>query len=118
MTRPLTSTSVATKGADALAGSNPSRRKMNGSIDPASVPHITTPPRLRATANAKPAQPGQELAPDDAPPVAQADLAQRHRADDQRRRLRTRVAAARDDERDEQRQHDSPRDLLLEEGDR
>ena len=31
----MTSTSVATNGADALAGSRPHRRKMNGSIDPA-----------------------------------------------------------------------------------
>ena len=37
MTSPLTSTSVATNGAEALAGSNPRRRKMKGSIDPAKL---------------------------------------------------------------------------------
>ena len=66
-------------------------------------------PRMSPSASA-----GRELAPDDAPPVAQPDLAERHRADDQRRRLRARVAAARDDERDEEREHDRARDLVLE----
>jgi len=46
MISPVTSTSVATNGADALAGSNPHRRKMNGNIEPASVPNITTPIKL------------------------------------------------------------------------
>ncbi len=55
-----------------------------------------------------------ELAPDDPPPVAQRDLTERQRTDDQRRRLRSRVAAARDDERHEQREHDGPLDLGLE----
>ena len=90
---------------------------MNGSIDPASVPHSTTPTRLIATVAADAdvvravgveqplpqhdareadqrqhhaqAHAGDELAPDDAPPVAQPHLAQRHRPDDQRRRLRS-----------------------------
>ena len=43
MTRPLTSTSVATNGADDTAGSMPRRFSPIGSIDPAKVPHITTP---------------------------------------------------------------------------
>lgn len=43
MTSPLTSTSVATKGAEALAGSKPNRRRMKGSIEPAMAPHSTTP---------------------------------------------------------------------------
>ena len=42
------------------------------------------------------------------------DLAERQRADDERRRLRPRVAAAGDDQRHEQRQHDRLRDLRLE----
>ena len=40
---------MATNGADALAGSKPSRRKMNGNIEPAMVPHNTTPTRLAET---------------------------------------------------------------------
>ena len=42
------------------------------------------------------------------------DFAERQRADDQRRGLRSGVAAARDDERHEEREHDGARDLLLE----
>ncbi len=52
VTMPLTSTSVATNGADALAGSKPMRRNSSGSIEPASVPHVTTPIKLDATVNA------------------------------------------------------------------
>jgi hypothetical protein len=51
-------------------------------------------------------QAGEDLAPHHAPPVAYADFAERQRADDRRGGLRSRVAAARDDQRDEQRQHD------------
>jgi hypothetical protein len=40
---PVTSTSVATNGADDVAGSNPSFFMRSGSIDPLNVPHITTP---------------------------------------------------------------------------
>src|ERR1043166_795446 len=43
MISPVTSTNVATNGAEEAAGSNPSRRNRNGNIEPASVPHITTP---------------------------------------------------------------------------
>ena len=64
------------------------------------------------------ARPAHDLAPHHAPPVAQRDLAERQRADDQRRRLRPGVAAARDDQRHEQREHDGLRDLLLEEAHR
>ena len=46
---PVTSTSVATNGAEALAGSNPTRFNRNGSIEPESVPNITTPATLHAT---------------------------------------------------------------------
>ena len=42
----------------------------------------------------------------------------RQRADHERRRLRSRVAAARDDQRHEQREHHGARDLLLEESHR
>ena len=49
MTSPVTSTSVATNGADALAGSKPRRRRTNGSIEPASVPNMTTPTSENAT---------------------------------------------------------------------
>ena len=52
MTSPVTSTSVATNGAEALAGSAPNRRRTNGSIEPASVPNMTTPSRLPATVSA------------------------------------------------------------------
>lgn len=47
MTRPVTSTSVATKGAEALAGSRPNLRSMKGSMEPAMVPKVTTPSRLQ-----------------------------------------------------------------------
>src|SRR3989344_6777608 len=46
---PVTSTIVATAGADAEAGSNLKRRKINGSIEPVMVPHITTPTTETAT---------------------------------------------------------------------
>ena len=49
MQRPVTSTSVATKGAELVAGSNPRRRRMNGSMAPATDPNITTPMRLSQT---------------------------------------------------------------------
>jgi hypothetical protein len=40
---PARSTSVATKGADAVAGSRPRRRIRKGSIDPVRLPKATTP---------------------------------------------------------------------------
>src|SRR5262245_17970160 len=49
MTSPVTSTSVATNGADDAAGSNPKRLMTNGSSDPVSVPHSTTPTSDTAT---------------------------------------------------------------------
>ena len=39
----VTSTNVATKGAEETAGSAPSLFKTIGSIDPVMVPHMTTP---------------------------------------------------------------------------
>ena len=39
---PVTSTSVATNGAEAVAGSNPIFFKRIGIIEPENVPHITT----------------------------------------------------------------------------
>ena len=44
-------TCVATNGAESLAGSKPSRRNTNGSIEPARVPQVTTPTRLKAGRN-------------------------------------------------------------------
>ena len=52
MMSPVTSTSVATNGAEALAGSSPQRRKMNGNIEPAMVPKVTTPTKLHAIVSA------------------------------------------------------------------
>ena len=52
MISPVTSTNVATNGADALAGSNPTRFNRNGSIDPASDPNATIPTRARPTVSA------------------------------------------------------------------
>ncbi len=52
MTSPITSESVATRGAEAVAGSRPNRRSANGSIDPVSVPHVTTPTRLNESVSA------------------------------------------------------------------
>ena len=43
MISPVTSTKVATKGADEVAGSNPSHLSTKGSIEPESVPHNTIP---------------------------------------------------------------------------
>ena len=40
---PVTSTSVATNGADEVAGSNFKRFRKIGNIEPAIVPHNTTP---------------------------------------------------------------------------
>src|SRR5437867_1733070 len=57
---------------------------------------------------------GDDLAPKDPPPVAQPQLVQRESADDERSRLRSGVAAAADDQRDEERQDDSVRNLSLE----
>ena len=37
---------TASNGAEALAGSKPMRLNKNGSVDPASVPNITTPTKL------------------------------------------------------------------------
>ena len=55
MTRPVTSTSVATNGAELTAGSAPNLFKIRGSIDPVMVPQSTTPtrdtPTLIATNN-------------------------------------------------------------------
>ena len=59
-----------------------------------------------------------QLSPDDAEPVAQPYLAQRHRADDERRRLRARVAAAGNDQGHEEREHQRFVDLFLEEAHR
>jgi hypothetical protein len=52
ITNPVTSTRVATNGAEALAGSNPIRCRMNGSIDPVSEPNMTMPTRATATVSA------------------------------------------------------------------
>jgi hypothetical protein len=52
MISPETSTTVATKGAEALAGSKPRRRMRKGSIEPTSVPQVTMPRRLAATTSA------------------------------------------------------------------
>jgi len=43
MMMPVTSTSVATNGAEEAAGSNFSRFKMSGNIDPIKLPHNTIP---------------------------------------------------------------------------
>ena len=43
MIKPVTSTKVATNGAEEAAGSNPILRRKKGSIDPESVPQMTTP---------------------------------------------------------------------------
>jgi hypothetical protein len=57
---------------------------------------------------------GGELTPDDSPPVPQPDFTDSHRTDDERGCLRTGVSSAADDERHEQRENDSFRNLLLE----
>ena len=48
---PVTSTSVATNGADETAGSNPKRFKKIGSMEPDKVPHSTTPINENPTVN-------------------------------------------------------------------
>src|SRR5262249_48680359 len=48
------------------------------------------------------------------PPIAEADLAERERPNDERCRLRARVTARAHDERNEHREHDGLRDLSLE----
>lgn len=49
---PVTSTNVATKGADEVAGSNLSLFITIGSIDPANEPHKTIPINEKPTVNA------------------------------------------------------------------
>ena len=51
MISPVTSTSVATKGADETAGSAPSLFNIIGNIEPLSVPHSTTPTNDTPTVN-------------------------------------------------------------------
>src|ERR1051326_4521118 len=58
ITRPVTSTSVATKGADEVAGSAPTRRRTNGNIDPEREPQSTTPTSAKPTVNATSGQCG------------------------------------------------------------
>ena len=53
MTSPVTSTRVATNGAEALAGLRPHRRRTNGSVAPAIEPNATTPIRLHKIVNAR-----------------------------------------------------------------
>ena len=98
----------------------PKRFRMIGSIDPTVQPAMMMKSTVMPTVSAKrnvwsgyiitrpiamPAimmpstMPHAELAEQDAPPVARLDLAEREAADDQRRRLRARVAARRDEER-------------------
>ncbi len=47
--RPVTSTSVTTNGAELVAESNPSARRMNGNLLPANDPKPTTPIKLSET---------------------------------------------------------------------
>ena len=49
MINPVTSTRVATKGVDDTAGSAPNFLSSNGSMEPISVPHNTTPIREHPT---------------------------------------------------------------------
>jgi hypothetical protein len=56
MIRPVTSTSVATNGADEVAGSKPKRRNAKGSIDPTSVPQSTMPTSASPTVKPTPIQ--------------------------------------------------------------
>src|SRR5216117_829973 len=58
MINPVTSTSVATKVADDVAGSAPTLRRINGSMDPESVPQSTTPTSAIPTVSATSGQCG------------------------------------------------------------
>ena len=49
MIRPVTSTRVATKGAELVAGSKPRERRMKGSMEPAREPQVTTPMSEKST---------------------------------------------------------------------
>src|ERR1700754_3223735 len=49
MISPVTSTSVATNGADDVAGSNPNFFNSKGNIDPANDPHKTIPTSVQPT---------------------------------------------------------------------
>ena len=49
MTNPVTSTMVATKGADEVAGSAPIFFSSSGNIEPDSVPYKTIPNKVMAT---------------------------------------------------------------------
>ena len=147
MTSPLTSTSVATKGAEALAGieaeaaqeegehrageraegDDADERALTVSGDEQPVRAVVVPAELLPEDDADEAdaaedgaegEAGGELAERDAPPVLERELAQRERADDERGGLRAGIAAGADDERDEEREHHRLADLPLEEAHR
>jgi len=123
--QPVTSTSVA-HGAEALAGSTHRAAGRAGASRPGcrtsprdgrgrhSAPTSRWCSRRCAGTSARsrsarsrcpqmePGEPAAQLPPDHPEPVAAAAPRQRHGADDQRGRLRARVAAAGDDQRDEQ----------------
>src|SRR5688572_8464083 len=56
ITSPVTSTIVATNGADETAGSKPIPRKINGNTEPLNAPHMTTPTSEIATVSATSSQ--------------------------------------------------------------
>src|SRR5467141_1206946 len=87
MQSPVTSTRVATKGAELAAGSNPRRRRRNGN----------------------------KLPPEYSEPIAQFQFPERQSTDNQGSRLRTRIAATADDQGNKQRQDDGTGDLSFKE---
>src|ERR1700730_5230921 len=130
MIKPVTSTNVATNGAEALAGSNPTPFSTNGSIEPDSEPKVHTPPKCsrhsdghqmpmgpvvveaRQLPNGNSDQadncedraqghPGRQFSDRNAPPIGQVDFAKRERADEQRGGLGPGIPARTHDQRNE-----------------
>src|ERR1044072_5317800 len=79
MMSPVTSTKVATKGADDVAGSSPHLRSTNGSIAPMIEPHITMPTRPTPTVRATRA-PGRRRTTPPSQPKKKGHLRAHHRA--------------------------------------
>ena len=136
MIRPVPSTSVVISGAETTAGSiaepaqqqrqhrgdgrRPDADREDRRCDDAADVRRRRPSSARPAEGRRRAmtsaddQPDAQLLEHDPADVAQRDLAEGHRADDERHRLAADVAAGPDQERDEEAQGDDRRELVLE----
>ena len=134
MIRPVPSTSVVISGADTTAGSIRSRRRASGRTAATVADHrqiariviattmpmsVPTPEQRRAAEgdhghDRAEDQPDPHLLERDPADVAERDLVEGHRADDEGDGLAADVAAGADQERDEEAQRDGRLELVLE----